>query len=964
MEAVFLKLLNMSISAGWLVLAVVVLRLMLKKAPKWIACLLWALVAVRLICPVTIKSMFSLIPSAETVPQDIMVAQKPMIHSGINSLNSIVNPVLSESLSPGLGDSVNPMQVIVAIASVLWLLGLLSMLVYAWISYKRIHKRISASIKIDDNIYICDYIQTPFILGIIKPRIYIPSTLGADKVAYVMAHERAHLQRHDHLWKPLGFALLSVYWFHPIMWIAYILLCRDIELACDERVIKELGEEDKKSYSDALLFCSVPGKLIVACPLAFGEVGVKERVKTVLNYKKPAFWVIVAAIAACVVVAVCFLTNPKEKLLHAPEPFCHSYYVKELLYDNSVYSSTYPIEGRNIYSFSSDYAMYYEGQDEFEEANPEGSQPNWMKEIKLTEENFDDYFVGVEGVGWLNGLTAKKVRRNNKAAWEVLTEEGLSYYLLQQKNGEVYLACWYYDKERETDPHSDDSSMRFLLQLQRADYITCTVNSPGESAFYGMKWYPEGDVDWLQEELPTKVLRTEGTLVFQVDDNADNLYIEEAYYEGEGDAFSLVRTGNYTMRPNAQGEVNLDVNKRNAEGEDFAIYTVAYKDGVYVIKVVFSEEGEVYDTVPPILMQDPLEIAIHEAILKQMAPREPDELFRCENHVILDTVTEHATKLTTVYAMVLTQIYDVSDGAVKDKGGSHMPVAITFEVGEEGEYTLKEYWMPEDGSYYVSSIREKFPDHIEENAIDTQKYIYGQIVNCYEQAVRYANLDTDAIVEGLLAQMVENPGTGSDVASYIQTHHLTYRELRYYGKYTLQYCFKEFLKGGQTDLRGALMAELCRDIGGIYGEALLMDYEPENGQEWFEEFRANAEVLDNQYTRTELAQYYPMSYVLLEVLSPSPENLRRVYAYRGENKWGDPGVILNGDGTFTFTFSMISSYIGVGTYTEKDDRLTLYTDDGQYVYVFDIIEDNLVFDADASSSMTWFADIPDGAVFE
>lgn len=715
MEAVFLKLLNMSILAGWLVLAVVVLRLMLKKAPKWIACLLWALVAVRLICPVSLKSVFSLIPSAETVPQDIMIAQKPMIHSGVRALNSFVNPVLLETLEPTPGDSVNPAQVLVAVACVVWILGLGTMLLYALISYMRIYKKVAPSIKFHEYIYICDYIETPFILGIIKPRIYLPSTLDKEKVAYVVAHENAHLKRRDYLWKPLGFALLSVYWFHPLMWLAYALLCRDIELACDEKVIKQLGEGDKKAYSDTLLACSIPRRMIVACPLAFGEVGVKERVKTVLNYKKPPFWIVVTAIAACVVVAVCFLTNPKKES---------------------------------------------------------------KKESDI------------------------------------------------QQNG--------------------------------------VENSNGAQ------------------------------------------------------------------------ESNVHLN----DGE------------------------KVYDTALPILIQDPLEIAIHEAILKQMEPREPDELFRCENHVILDTVTEHATKLTTVYAMELTQIYDVSDGAVKDKGGSHMPVALTFEIGEEGEYTLKEYWMPDDGSYYVSSIREKFPDHIEDNAIDTQKYIYGQIINCYEQAVRYANLDTDAIVEGLLAEMVGNPGLGSDVASYIQANHLTYRELRYYGRYTLQYCFKEFLKGGQTDLRGALMAELCRDIGGIYGEALLTDYEPVNGQAWFEELWANAEALDSQYNRKELAEYYPMSYLLMEMISPSPENLQRVYAYRGENKWGAPAVSLNGDGTFTFTFSLISSYIGVGTYTEKDDRLTLYTDDGQYVYVFDIIEDNLVFDADASSSMTWFADIPDGAVFE
>lgn len=159
----------------------------------------------------------------------------------------------------------------------------------------------------------CDRIDTPFILGVFRPRIYLPSNMSEQDVTYVLAHEQAHIKRHDHWWKPLGFALLTIYWFHPILWIAYVLLCRDIELACDEKVIKEMGIDIKKPYSDALINCSIPRRAITACPLAFGEVGVKERVKTVLNYKKPAFWIVLIAVIACVIVAVCFLTNPKDR---------------------------------------------------------------------------------------------------------------------------------------------------------------------------------------------------------------------------------------------------------------------------------------------------------------------------------------------------------------------------------------------------------------------------------------------------------------------------------------------------------------------------------------------------------------------------------------------------------------------------------------------------------------------------
>lgn len=319
MEAVFLKILNMSITAGWMVLAVIAVRLLLKKAPKWIAVLMWGLAGIRLVCPLSLESIFSLIPSAETVPGNILYTDTPEIHSGVAAVNSVVNPILSESLAPAVGASVNPMQVIVRIASVVWMVGIGAMLLYTAVSYLRIHKKVKEAVPFQENIWLCDYVDTPFILGVLRPRIYLPSAMGEGDMEYVIAHEKAHLKRHDHWWKPLGFLLLAVYWFQPILWIAYILLCRDIELACDEKVIRDMGTEHKKPYSDALIHCSVPRSVIAACPLAFGEVGVKERVKSVLRYRKPAFWILAAAVIVCVAAAVCFLTNPKSSS-RAPEP--------------------------------------------------------------------------------------------------------------------------------------------------------------------------------------------------------------------------------------------------------------------------------------------------------------------------------------------------------------------------------------------------------------------------------------------------------------------------------------------------------------------------------------------------------------------------------------------------------------------------------------------------------------------
>ena len=311
MAAVFLKLLNLSISASWLVLAVLVLRLISKRSPKWMNVLLWGIVALRLVLPFSVESALSLIPSAETVsPAVVQFDPAPTITSGVSIIDNAVNPSLSEHFAAVPTMSVNPLYVWTEIAGWVWLIGLGAMLLYALVSYLRLRRRVSVSLPVQDHIYLCDAISSPFILGVVKPHIYLPSGLDEVQRQNVLSHEQAHLARRDHWWKPLGFALLAVYWFNPVLWLAYALLCRDIELACDERVIRTMDESAVKTYSTVLLACSMPRKAVITCPLAFGEVGVKERVKNALHYKKPAFWVVAASVTVCIVVAVCFLTNP------------------------------------------------------------------------------------------------------------------------------------------------------------------------------------------------------------------------------------------------------------------------------------------------------------------------------------------------------------------------------------------------------------------------------------------------------------------------------------------------------------------------------------------------------------------------------------------------------------------------------------------------------------------------------
>lgn len=343
----FSNILNASIAASWMVLAVIVLRLLLKKAPRWIHVALWGLVAVRLLLPFSLESSFSLIPSVETVPQEILRVEGTQLQQPAH-FDVVSNPIFSDGASVQVGQTIDRVQMHMVSMSFIWLFGIAVLLLYTAVSYWRLRRKVSEATILRDNIYQGETVASPFVLGIIRPRIYLPYNMSEQDLSHVVAHEQAHIRRKDYWWKPLGFLLLTIHWFNPLMWLAYVLLCRDIELACDEKVIKELGNEQRADYTQALVACSVNRRMIAACPLAFGEVGVKERVQSVLNYRKPAFWVIVVSVIACAVVAVCFLTNPAKdnswikatheatsmELEYNLAPPIHSYAIYEDIYEN------------------------------------------------------------------------------------------------------------------------------------------------------------------------------------------------------------------------------------------------------------------------------------------------------------------------------------------------------------------------------------------------------------------------------------------------------------------------------------------------------------------------------------------------------------------------------------------------------------------------------------------------------
>lgn len=330
LRELFVGTLNLAVAASWLIVVILLLRPLLKKfAPKWVLCALWAVVAVRLVCPVMLHSdlsVYRLAGDAVNANGQVTYFEDTGFCGDVSYRPATLLPgVSTPTVTPSTVDDSAPevsadavvqpstpsRSVDMNLLSIAWAVGIYIIVMAALAGYLSLRSAVAASIPLEGNVYLCDNIKSPFILGVFRPRIYLTS--GMDEAARdcVLRHERAHLRRWDHVWKPLGFALLAVYWYDPLVWVAYILFCRDMELACDERVIRDMAAEERAAYSQALLDCSRGRRWVAACPLAFGEVEVKTRVKAVLWYKKPGFWVSVAAVLVCIAVAVCFLTNPK-----------------------------------------------------------------------------------------------------------------------------------------------------------------------------------------------------------------------------------------------------------------------------------------------------------------------------------------------------------------------------------------------------------------------------------------------------------------------------------------------------------------------------------------------------------------------------------------------------------------------------------------------------------------------------
>ncbi len=572
MTEIFLYIVNMSITASVLAVIVLLLRLLLKKAPKWISVLLWGLVAIRLICPFAVESPFSLMPKTDWIEQEAVSEDDLFLDSVPDSIPAIDFSSIGEDVTVHYYPIENPeIEIhrgisISFILSCVWIAGMTVLLLHTVISTIRLRRSISAAIRVQDNVWESSAVESPFVLGMICPKIYISRGMTEEKLAYVIAHEQAHIRRRDHWWKPLGFLLLTVHWFNPVIWLAYILLCRDIEMACDERVVREYNDVQRADYSEALLECSVKRSMISACPLAFGEISVKTRIKSVLNYKKPAFWIVVLAVLACAVAAVCFLTNPQMEIDNES--------VSAMIVDTDTVVSDE--SAQILVSLINDSRKTY-----FPVGLDDPGVLSATVQIDCTDGSM--YFLHYQ---YYSGFSLNPAHFGDDDYRSILTYfspdgTGKKAWRLEYDFDKLF-RDWYDEVKPEPE---------ITHPIDERNSVQCRIDGVGYSDTVPTVFFAEG-VKRKKDNLPQGIVISKASLTFSVDWDTDVLRVGEEYYENRGNSSTFISLETYELQKNDAGDFVLNVVHRDGTDDESAIYYIESPDGVYMMKLLFTSESE------------------------------------------------------------------------------------------------------------------------------------------------------------------------------------------------------------------------------------------------------------------------------------------------------------------------------------------------------------------------------------
>ena len=553
-------LLNMTLTGSFIILFVLLARLALKKAPKIYSYALWAVVLFRLLCPVSFSAPISLLGALEapvTEQHTVEYVSPTVVHDPYPALDIpvvTVDNAINKTLPQGQEQLVaDPLEAPVSLASLLWLWGMGALLTYSTISLLFLRRKLVGAAHLRENIYLADHIDTPFVMGILRPKIYLPSSLSEDEQGYILLHERHHIRRLDHIWKLLGFAALCIHWFNPLVWLSFVLSGKDMEMSCDEAVLKKMGAEIRSDYSASLLSLATGRRIIAGAPLAFGEGDTKSRIKNALKWKEAPAWLRLTSAAACGLIVAFCAANPADEPATAPEPFGHTYRVAETIYGGE--GDLWP---ESSFVLSEDYAF------RLREGN------SWL---------YPGFFHETE----LPDAIPADLQKQNKSAWVCEVSDAPTtglYYLMHQKDGSVLLA-----QGHTPGLHAAENSIEHIFRLTLVKPVECSILAPGHITNLGaLGWYPEG-FDFDYGSLPSATVYGSAQLLFHVEETPETLTVEEHYYAKRGDAATIDKEL-HTLTPNEYGEYVLNIGRRD-NYDDYAIYYVAHDGGKFVLRIDF-----------------------------------------------------------------------------------------------------------------------------------------------------------------------------------------------------------------------------------------------------------------------------------------------------------------------------------------------------------------------------------------
>ncbi len=909
---IFPQILNMSLTASVIICVVLLCRLLLKRAPKIYSYVLWSVVLFRLLCPVSFSAPVSVLGIFDTpvleqtsenvsdkasvtsmvayIPTDIAHTEYPEITFPIPGVGDMVSEAVNERLPWGEEQlRADPLEAPVTFATYLWMIGIIGMLVSGMVSYVRLRGNIVGALNLRDSVYVTDHIPGPFVIGMIKPKIYLPSDLDEKEHSYIILHEKHHIRRGDPIFKMVAYIALCIHWFNPLVWLFFKLFVKDMEMSCDEAVIKKLGENVRADYSASLLQLATGRQMLFGSPLAFGETEPTGRIKNLSRWKKPTIVISVFAIVLCIIAVIVSIFNPAVskdtlRMIEQESPVMGNIVKYEVNFgkqvkEANVYAEVWEKgECESIACLSVDQRAKVlsiqmkerkeDGKVEGVDIRLESDVPGGMQ-VTYAELPKDFSAIGWAFNAYKEGDTVDAVPGEEKilAAMVFDTGEGVRVFdpetllnePLRLEQTEYMLVIRAVFEEEGTRLNSDQT-----IQVYE-DKWDCTVHCAEES----------GENSYVITYSEKEILADTGCITFQ----NRNMFAITVHLIGKGKEVFV-------------SEVAPGGNVVFMQANPAVIYTVGIhadvEEGTQLSLMAYNGEwSEVYT--PAVEPEYALNQAIDDAILNHYKPEKPDGLYHCADFVLLEQEEicgvapvnsgRDNKELITVYGMALHESLGFSGATFHEVEYDYVPVKLKFQKESKSEYVLKDAWFPdkpyESWDIYQEAIWDAFSPYSEELASDVIYAIQDDIYltslrqNCYEQAVSYGTVDTDTVIEGLLEEVVASPGGFARGAKdYMVVNGAAYKELLHYGKYTLWYCFGEFLEGGQTDLRGHIMAAVCRDIALGWRDAQVIDsiYPKTTGQEWFDTFRSNAEELQKQYSEEEMNELYHASLLLLQLI--------------------------------------------------------------------------------------------------